>query len=71
MKPRSIETEKVRSLHPDLAPVGTIKYMTVEEADFMEFVGRGERVKDNDAKATEPYKHREMIAERPRHARKG
>ena len=68
MKPRTVETEKVRSLHADFAPIGEERWVTPDEARFLLIVGRAELAGKKEAQ--QPYKHREMLAERTR-SRKG
>jgi hypothetical protein len=67
MKPRSIETERVRSLHSDFAPIGEERWVTPDEARFLIVVGRAELLAERDE---QQYKHREMLTQRPR-VRKG
>jgi len=67
MKPRSIETERVRSLHNDFAPIGEERWVTPDEARFLIVVGRAELLAERDE---QQYKHREMLTQRPR-VRKG
>lgn len=69
MKPRSTETEKVRSLHADFAPIGEERWVTPDEARFLLVVGRAALITEQAAQPQQ-YKHREMVAERSR-PRKG
>lgn len=69
-KPRACETVQVKSLHKDLAPIGTKKWLTPEEAKFMVLVGRAQ-VLDDEALQQPAYNTRHMVAQMPATKKQG
>jgi hypothetical protein len=70
---RACETVQVESRHKDFAPIGKKVWVTPDEAKCMVAIGRAVKVQQelNLSEDRQPtYAHREMLADRPMHAKR-